>query len=229
MGETLKKQLHEQYAINNNANLSSIITLVVSLIAVLGYFGYIYAHTGSEFSECLDILYCAQKELYTMDVLCLTYIASITVLYILFRICLYQGVAQRCEQFIIYAIRKEASIHEDPIFSSGYNPFSKKGLQIVQGLYGELIKIFIMVFVIITAFIIVKTFIFFCVNSCSNIKCLACVELISTLFIIFIYIICSIINYNKQVYKYFLTQNEYLIKINKPEQPTEQPTESTKK
>jgi hypothetical protein len=34
----LLKQLHEQYAINNNANLSSIVTLVAAMIVVVGYF-----------------------------------------------------------------------------------------------------------------------------------------------------------------------------------------------
>lgn len=45
MQQELEKQLHEQYAINNNANLGSIIVLLTALIAVFGAYGYIYLHS----------------------------------------------------------------------------------------------------------------------------------------------------------------------------------------
>ena len=45
MEQELEKQLHEQYAINNNANLSSVIALLVSLFAAIGAYGYVFIHT----------------------------------------------------------------------------------------------------------------------------------------------------------------------------------------
>ena len=45
MQQELEKQLHEQYAINNNANLGNIIVLLTALIAVFGAYGYIYLHS----------------------------------------------------------------------------------------------------------------------------------------------------------------------------------------
>ncbi len=43
MKHELYKQLHEQYAVNNNANLSTVMTLIVALIAVIWFlWSYFY-------------------------------------------------------------------------------------------------------------------------------------------------------------------------------------------
>ena len=46
----LEKQLHEQYAINNNAKVSSFVSFIVALFALFGFYGYIFAHSGYQFS-----------------------------------------------------------------------------------------------------------------------------------------------------------------------------------
>ena len=148
--DELLKQLHEQYAINNNANLSTIVTLVVAVIAVIGYFGYVYIHTGLEFSGQFGefVGECCHSDTYYLDALLLVYLASVFVISILIHLCVYQGVAQRKEQFIIHAIRYKylgenyLSDEEDKIFPPNYHPYNKHCLEVVQGLYGELIKIF---------------------------------------------------------------------------------------
>lgn len=159
MQDELLKQLHEQYAVNNNANLGTIVTLVVAMIAVIGYFGYVYVHTGVDFSDDFGCLVKCSGEFY-LDALLLIYFASVLVIAILIRLCIYQGVAQRKEQFIIDGIRskyfKDGLNKEDYIFPEGYTPYKKEGLQIVQGLYGELVKIFKSVFWILTAGIALK-------------------------------------------------------------------------
>ncbi len=43
----LNRQLHEQYAINNNSNLGSIIALMTAMLGVLGVNGYIFIYLGS--------------------------------------------------------------------------------------------------------------------------------------------------------------------------------------
>ena len=165
MQDELLKQLHEQYAVNNNANLGTIVTLVVAVIAVIGYFGYVYVHTGVEFSKDFGCLIAEEVNgvnVYYLDALLLIYLASVLVIAILIRLCIYQGVAQRKEQFIIDAIRskyfgfyyfrksKNTKANRRRIFPEGYTPYKKEGLQIVQGIYGELVKILKMVFWILT-------------------------------------------------------------------------------
>ena len=138
-------QLHEQYAINNNANLGTIMALVIALIAVIGYFGFVFINSTSEFIDNSYDLYDPYKRMYSIEALILVYIASISILAILFCLCTYQGIAQRKEQFIIHAIRiKEYSVNNG-ILPVLYNPYRKKGFKIIQGLYGELVKIFIWV------------------------------------------------------------------------------------
>ena len=164
MKDELLKQLHEQYAVNNNANLGTIVTLVVAVIAVIGYFGYVYVHTGVEFSEDFGCLVKHSGEFY-LDALLLIYLASVLVIAILVRLCIYQGVAQRKEQFNIDAIRRQYFGYDylnqrkrDRIFPKGYHPYHKKGLDIVQGLYGELIKIFIGITCLLTLGILLKLY-----------------------------------------------------------------------
>ena len=70
MKAELLKQLHEQYAVNNNANLGTIVTLVVAVIAVIGYFGYVYVHTGVDFSDDFGCLVKCCGEFYLDALFC---------------------------------------------------------------------------------------------------------------------------------------------------------------
>ena len=163
----LLKQLHEQYAINNNANLGTVMTFVVTLIAVIGYFGYVYVNSTCEFASQGKPL--VNDGVYFADALLLVYIASVFVLAILVYLCYYQGVAQRKEQFIIHAIRrfyfnenyldyvvKDDDKEYSKIFPKWYHPYKEGPLKIVQGLYGELIKMFIAVFILLTVAVLLK-------------------------------------------------------------------------
>ena len=49
--EDFVKQLHEQYAINNNAHLSSVISLMVAMLAVFYGFGYMFVYSSIYFSS----------------------------------------------------------------------------------------------------------------------------------------------------------------------------------
>lgn len=191
MHNKLLSQLHEQYAVNNNANLSTIISLLVALIAVIGCFGYVYVHTDCDFSGNLGILVKCNETFY-LETLLLAYIASVGVLAILVCLCAYQGVAQRKEQFIIHAIREkyfgENYLKDLGIFPEGYSPCGKKGLEVVQGLYGELIKIFIIVFIALT-FAMVLKFMYAPCCFCAKVYC-ACAKIITFIITIAIVYFC---------------------------------------
>lgn len=177
MADKLLGQLHEQYAINNNANLGSIVTLVVAVIAVIGAYGYIFLHSTLEFSPDHSCLFYKNNGTYYFDALFISAAAVIIILAVLSYICIKQGAAQRMEQFITYAIRHKYNMVIDPkyieegdvkninvgdyIFPKSYHPFYKsnerqKKLDIVQGLYGEFVRIFTILVWIIAFSLIIK-------------------------------------------------------------------------
>ena len=47
----LEKQLHEQYAINNNANVSSFVSFLTALFVLFGFFGYTFVYTSPQFAD----------------------------------------------------------------------------------------------------------------------------------------------------------------------------------
>lgn len=152
MQQQLELQLHEQYAINNNANLSSMIAILVGVVAVFGVYGYVYIHTINEFSPDFSTLVLPEKssnesETYYLDVVVLMVMVLCIILSILKHICIEKGYGQRKEQFIVYAIRykyyqQHPNEMKNRIYPSGYHPFGKKGDDIPQGLFGEMIQIF---------------------------------------------------------------------------------------
>ena len=141
------EQLHEQYAVNNNAYFGSIITLIVALMAVIGSYGYVFIQILNQQGgkDC-----CCHLESYTINSLMFVYLASCGVLAIMTCICAYQGVAQRNEQFIVFALRCKYDAFDASVFPKKYHPFFKRCLNIVQGHYGEFIKIFIWVFIVLS-------------------------------------------------------------------------------
>lgn len=65
----IEKQLHEQYAINNNSNLSSVITLLVTMFAVFGGYGYVYLNSNLDFYGDFTLI---TNSTYTFDALLIT-------------------------------------------------------------------------------------------------------------------------------------------------------------
>ena len=157
--EDFVKQLHEQYAINNNAHLSSVISLMVAMLAVFYGFGYMFVYSSIYFSS--DFKFVVNNGIYTLDAFVFTAMATNIVLSIMISVCLYQGFAGRYEQFITYAIRKKYGLIDDlddkySIFPSYYQPFFKQGLEIPQGLFGLFVKIFIGLAVLIQLIVLMK-------------------------------------------------------------------------
>ena len=209
MKTKIMSQLHEQYAINNNANLSSIIALVVALIVAIGYYGYVFIKSTSSFADDLGSFYNHDSDLFTLDALLFTYLSSCVVLAILCRLCIYQCVAQRKEQFIIDAIRSQYNAWDTDIFPEDYHPYDKKGLKIVQGLYGELIQIYRGIFVLITVFTLYKLLINVITHSHCVCSCFALVEFFTVILLIIIILCCTYRYYDKQIESYDKRQNEF--------------------
>ena len=136
MTKSLLKQLHEQYAINNNSKSSSLITLIGAfLIALSGY--------GCALNEYIG---CSGK----LKLLLLSVVAAQLVLLLLYILTIYLGSDQRMEQFITYQIRAEFMNGEmEKIFPAGYNPFGKSFFKFVQGIYNTLSLFFLSAIVLI--------------------------------------------------------------------------------
>lgn len=139
MQQQMELQLHEQYAQNNNAYFGSVVTLFATLLVVIGVYGYVYIKTDCYFSSDFGALVNPLDEYY-LDVLLLSALVSLFVLKICHNICIYQGISQRCEQFVIDAIRrkyygKDIVNGSKFVFHPGYHPYNKRCSEIVQGLY----------------------------------------------------------------------------------------------
>lgn len=136
-------QLHEQYAINNNSSMGAIISLLVSMFAAIGAYGYIWVNCKIDNSSQFNIA----------D-LSFSAIGASFILLIMTYICMYQGTSQRLEQFIAQKIREQSEIAN--FFPKTYNPYCKKGIDVVQGLYGEFVKIFLFVLLFIQVSFLIK-------------------------------------------------------------------------
>lgn len=156
-----EKQLHEQYAINNNDRMSSMITLIVSLIVVLGGYGYMFLHTKMETAIdfgrfSIDTGY--EWNMYTIESLLLTASVCFFVIWVIQRFCIYQGTYQRKEQFIVDKIRKRYSFPTAEVLPNGYCFVGKKYSNFVQGIYGELLIVFDLIYFGILLFTMFKVF-----------------------------------------------------------------------
>lgn len=229
----LEEQLHEQYAINNNSNLSSVIVLLASMIAVFSGFAYMFVNSTVEFSNKPNwALYDKCSQTYYFDAFIFTAIACLIVIHIMIMICIYQGYQQRYEQFITYAIRnkyikeyweKTGNDKRSIVFPKDYHPFPKEGnnncscplfisnkyKDPIQGLFGEFVKIFCYLEWIIMGGVFIKILSNACKKCGGDCHCLGIIE-ISILVIAFILLRFSLFKYISERYeKYKRRCDEY--------------------
>ena len=125
----LEKQLHEQYAINNNSNAGTLMSLVGSLlVSITGYSYVLYQY-------CIGV----HNNVWIVHVAAIVAMAVMALLYCL---CIALGAGQRMEQFITIGIRKKyynCNLNGyKEIFPSGYHPFNKDFCSFVQGIYNTI-------------------------------------------------------------------------------------------
>lgn len=127
----LEKQLHEQYAVNNNSNAGILISLISALL--ISFTGYGYVLYQYSIGEC------------AIGIVNIAAVAVMFVMVLLYCISVNLGTGQRMEQFITFGIRVEhykCKIERyKNIFPNGYTPFSKKYEDFVQGLYNIWTKV----------------------------------------------------------------------------------------
>lgn len=209
-------QLHEQYAINANHNLATMITIAIAALSVIGVFGYVLIHTNL---SCFSIFIIgSQSESYTINTLLLSCCAVLIVLCILFHISLELGSKQRMEQFITFAIRCKYYDRKDydDIFPEGYNPFNKCVCDFVQGLHNMSLKVYGFLY----AIVVVITVVAYCIAKGSNECCCPCFNtgdancgiLCAFVVTIFFTLLISICELQCKYYKYLKRQKEYLEK-----------------
>lgn len=136
----LEKQLHEQYAVNNNSKSGALISLISTLLIAISGYGYVlYNYSNNECSE---------------KMVSLSYFVVMLVITLLYMICVYLGSDQRMEQFIIFNIRQKyyKSVNSKKykqIYPKGYTPYGKNYCNFVQGIYNILSNSFLLSLILI--------------------------------------------------------------------------------
>lgn len=118
----LNCQIHGQFSDNVNAHTSSFVTFVVSLLALFGAFGYVYANTINVFRigfgfwpELTPSAEALLNQSFTMDsFLWLAIIVSIMLCFIAC-LCIYLGYAERRDQVEQWLVRKKHGV--DTVYS----------------------------------------------------------------------------------------------------------------
>lgn len=213
--QELELQLHEQYAQNNNSYFGSIVILMCTLFAVIGAYGYIYIRTEIFFTEDFGLMTTCNDG-FTLDALILTSIASLFVLAVCYCICVYQGVAQRNEQFIIDAIRRkyyDKGLTAPPkLFPKTYHPYNKWDEDIIQGHYGQFMKFLEIVGTAISVAAIIKVVLFLFGITKTTVLLFIVWLIVFIASIIIIFYTCYRY-YNSQLKKYYLRQCEYCLSL----------------
>lgn len=127
----IESQLHEQYAVNNNANNTSYIALLTPLFMVFTGYAYVLYNYMTRNLSIGD------------EIMIYTTIAVLIVLLILHAVALEIGASQRSNQFVIDKIREKAyksTDKSDRIFPEGYRSSGKNYFTFVQGIYNTFSK-----------------------------------------------------------------------------------------
>jgi len=122
----LENQLHQQFAENDNKRIGTFTTFLGSIIALFGYYGYVFANikidTNSDTNICKTLNFGIQEFL-------LISFVTIGILFFLSILTLNLGYSFRRDHFIINNIRvkryKESKKDMKEIFGSIYSPFGK--------------------------------------------------------------------------------------------------------
>lgn len=215
MQQQLELQLHEQYATNNNATLTSMLTLFVTMLAVLAGYGCVFLNSQA---ECEPASLLKVGDLYTIPALLLTTSASTLVLAAIAYICIETDYKGRMEQFITYEIRRKYYGTENAlleIFPKGYTPFKndRSWLTPIQYPYDTFFHITTIAVIIINLAAIVRVLCCACNCGCC---CCAMVPLIYIQSLTVLAFIIAITYCLKRCYtKYLYRAFEYKTKANK--------------
>lgn len=104
MGQNMQLQVHEQYAINNNNTLQTLVTLMGSLLLVFGGLGYVFINSSREFSNNWEFV--KQQNVFYYDAVLVAGEVSLMILWIIHKLCITIGLKERKELLMINKIRR---------------------------------------------------------------------------------------------------------------------------
>lgn len=158
----LEKQLHEQYAINNNANTKTFVSFIVALFALFGFYGYIFVF--SDFSFSTNGHFVREVDgirLFSLEVFYLMAFVVNGILFFLSILALNLGHGQRRDHIINHNIRKKYYMTEGgdsdaaygKVFGTEYNPSDKSYWTFLPGYFNIFYWLFFtgQVFVVLTS------------------------------------------------------------------------------
>ena len=119
----LEKQLHEQYAINNNSKVSSFVSFIVALFALFGFYGYIFAHSGNLFSPDMSGRFYNNGE-YSLEIFFLVASVVSLILFFLLKLSLSLSITQRSDQIVIAKLLQKSEMRKDIVIELSYKGFS---------------------------------------------------------------------------------------------------------
>jgi hypothetical protein len=152
----LERQLHEQYAINNNANIGSFVSFVVALLALFGFFGYAFVFSSNEFSIDGKLI---KNGIMSLDVFFLFSIIVIGMLFFLSLVSIQLGYSCRSNQIIIDRIRNQYfGKNKKIVFGKSYSPLKKTWYNYVQDYFNLFYWMFFIGQIFVFLFTVIKIF-----------------------------------------------------------------------
>jgi len=174
----LENQLHEQYAVNDNNRIGVFTSFIVGIIALFGFYGYVFVNTNKRKCWNFDI----------QEFLLMSFI-TIGILFFLALLSLYLGYSLRRDHFIVNNIRekrykKETKAEMERIFGELYSPKNKSCSDFLPDYYNLFYWLFFSseIFLFITAILKISDF----DNSFCNWKNILCVFIVMLFHVIFI-------------------------------------------
>jgi len=155
----LEDQLHEQYAVNDNSRNSVFISFIVGIIALFGFYGFVYVNT---YKREISSEYRYESWNFNINIFLLMSFVTIGILFFLAILAIYLGYSLRRDQFIIYNIRKkrykgvtekETKVRMKEIFGGIYSPYNKDCSDYLPNFYNLFYWLFFKseIFIFVTA------------------------------------------------------------------------------
>ena len=148
LNRDLEKQLHEQYAINGNANVGHFITMISALVFAFAGYGYVLNQ------------HFINDSFYSLPMTYIGTMAVLTVVAILYLVAVELGSKQRSDQFVVHRIREKAYKDDKDSFAeiyANYKPTGKNYFTFVQGMYNVIAWALLAIYVGIVAITAVYT------------------------------------------------------------------------
>lgn len=155
--DRMELQLHEQFSINCNSGMSSIVSLLVGMFAAFGAWAYVLIYLDLSGS----VMTCRSSSVFSPAQFILSTDGLLIVMAIVFYLCMKQGFTHRKEQFLIHAIRCKhygdsyLDGENNKVYPKDFHPFGKKWHNVVVGLYNNFLRVLLAVSLLVVLFHVV--------------------------------------------------------------------------